>query len=151
MHPHLRAILEPLAAPNRSPDDLAFPDPETGAMRPEFDNDDRVWGLRAVATKAKVRKLRMPWHALRHSHATALAAAGASLAEIQQALGQASLEMARRYTEIAAEAVQRRVAALPALGPVSPSKVTPIRKPKPRPPQETTEAPVNPRSAPRPR
>jgi integrase len=130
LHPHLRAILEALAAPDRAPEALVFPDPVTGEMRPEFDHEDRVWGLRRVAKEAKVRRLKMPWHALRHSHGTALAAAGANLGEIQAALGQSSLEMAKRYTEISADAVAKRVAALPALGPVTPSKVATLHRPK---------------------
>jgi hypothetical protein len=77
-----------------------------------------------------VRKLKAPWHAFRHSHATALAAKGATPGEIQQALGQSSIEMAMRYTEIAAKAVAKRVASLPALGPVAPSNVIPLHPPK---------------------
>ena len=133
LHSHLRAILEPLAAPERPASAIVFPDPETGAMRKKYDHE--LWGLPALAKVARVRALKMPWHAFRHSHATGLAAKGATPGEIQKALGQASIEMAMRYTEISAKQVAKRVAALPALGPVKPgakiTRFTIYRTPRP--------------------
>jgi integrase len=112
VHPHLDAILRAHRPEEPSSDALVFPD-DTGKMRDEFD----TWGLRELAELAKVRRFRYPWHSLRHSNATALAASGASLTEIRDALGQSTLQMAANYSHLAAEHVKKRVMALPRLGP----------------------------------
>lgn len=121
VHPHLAAVLAPLLA-GRKPGELVFPD-RHGGMRDPYSKRNRNWGLDAVLKLAEVKKPLRPWHSFRHAHGTALAASGAGLAEIQEALGQSSLEMARRYTRVAAEKVRERIFALPTIGPVAPSKV----------------------------
>jgi hypothetical protein len=60
---------------------------------------------------------------MRHTHATNLAINGAGLERVQQALGQATLQLARRYAHLAAEHVRADVAKLPSLGPVRPAAV----------------------------
>jgi integrase len=124
IHPHLGAILAELAPEDRAAaaDLLVFPDAD-GKMRRSHDSKRGCWGMHDVIKQAKVRRLKMPIHAFRHSHGSALAAGGANLKAIQLALGQSTLQMAARYTEIAAEQVREHVAKLPALGPVAPSKV----------------------------
>ena len=117
VHPHLATILAPLVA-GRAPTELVFPGPG-GKMRDEFD----LWGLDELLELAGIKQPLRPWHAFRHAHGTALAASGAGLAEIQEALGQSSLEMARRYTRVAAEKVRERIFALPTVGPAAPTKV----------------------------
>lgn len=121
VHPHLAAILAPLLS-GRKPGELVFPD-KRGQMRDRYAKRNRNWGLDKVLKLAEVKKPRRPWHSFRHAHGTALAASGAGLAEIQEALGQSSLEMARRYTRVAAEKVRERIFALPTVGPVAPTNV----------------------------
>jgi integrase len=110
-HPRLLAILKAHHDEQtpESPEALVFPDPRTGKMRDEFD----LWGLDKLIELAEVRRFERPWHSFRHACGTSLAATGASLAEIQAALGQTTLEMARRYVKVANEQVRRRVRALP--------------------------------------
>jgi integrase len=114
IHPHLDAILRAHieAQGERETTALVFPD-AGGKMRDPFD----LWGLDELITAAEVRRFKRPWHSFRHSHGTSLAASGASLPEIQEALGQSSMEMARRYVKVAGEQVRKRVMALPSLGP----------------------------------
>lgn len=130
LHAHLVAILAALQQRTGGEgEQLVFPAPPTrkkrrtkpdapnGWMRDKFD----LWGLdKAIAAK-KVRRFRNPWHAFRHTHATGLAAGGAGLTAIRDALGQATLHMAANYTHLAAEHVRQHVAKLPALGPTSPT------------------------------
>lgn len=115
LHPHLLIILTAHleAQGDRPGDSLVFP-AEDDRMRDEFD----LWGLGELVTAAKARRFKRPWHSFRHSFGTNLAASGASLAEVQEALGQQSLEMARRYVKVAGESIKKRVQALPNLGPV---------------------------------
>jgi integrase len=119
INPHLDAILRAFRPAEVAAADLVFPDPATGRMRDKFD----TWGLRAIVDSAKARRFRNPWHSFRHAQATSLAASGASLTEIRDALGQSTLQMAANYSHLAAESVKKRIAALPSLGPVAPSKV----------------------------
>jgi integrase len=120
IHPHLDAILRAHRPAGDVPADaLVFPNPSTGSMRDKFDS----WGIRELAKLAKVRRFRQPWHSMRHAQATSLAASGASLAEIRDALGQSTLQMAANYAHLAATAVKGRINALPTLGPVAPSKL----------------------------
>lgn len=113
VHPHLGAILRALKADDERGDDaLVFP-AANGLMRDKFD----LWGLDDVLAGAKVRRFTNPWHAFRHSHATTLAARGANLIEIRDALGQKTLHMAAVYTHIASEQLRKRIDSLPTLGP----------------------------------
>lgn len=113
VHPTLGAILRAHRPKEPGAADLVFPDPKTGGMRDKFD----TWGLRELATKAKVRRFKSPWHSFRHAQATELAAQGASLTEIRDALGQSTLQMAANYSHLSAASVKARVHSLPALGP----------------------------------
>jgi hypothetical protein len=56
-------------------------------MRDKYDD----WCLREIADLAKVRRFPRRWHSFRHSHGTALGAAGHGLQVIQAALGQKTL------------------------------------------------------------
>jgi integrase len=120
MHPHLLVIMKAhLESQGDLPGTaLVFPDPTTGSMRPLHDSKRGCWGMRDLAATAGARRFRYPRHAIRHTAGSALAAVGASLPEIQAALGQSSLEMARRYTHIANAAVKQRVQSIAAYGPV---------------------------------
>lgn len=114
---------------DRPADALVFPD-ANGRMRDPYD----LWGLDELIKLANVRRFLRPWHSFRHAFGTSLAANGAGLAEIRDALGQSSLQMASLYAKTAAAQVRDRVRALPALGPSVPPTpapappVTPIHK-----------------------
>jgi len=110
LHAQLRAILEPLA--QEDPEALVFPDPRTGKMRPEHDHKHGCWGIRPLAKRAKVPRLRNPWHGFRKSHATALEEAGATPSDIMRALGQSSIEVAMRYANASPKRAAERVAAI---------------------------------------
>lgn len=115
-HERLTAILRAhyVQQAPEAPDALVFPDKD-GKMRREFDDD--LWGLDKLIELAEVRRFKRPWHSFRHWAGTALAASGASLPEVQQFLGQTTLEMARRYVKTANAQVKKRVRAMPTLGP----------------------------------
>lgn len=123
LNPHLRDILGPLA----SADDAALVFPRAdGAMRPKYDSKHGCWGIRDLATRAKVRKLKQPWHSFRASHATALEEQGATPSDIMRALGQSSIGVAMHYAQASSKRAAERVAAIPAIGPAKASNVTPI-------------------------
>jgi integrase len=114
-NPHLLAVMKEHYAKQGRPsgDALVFPNPKNGLMRPKHDAPGECWGLREVVELAKARRFPRPWHSFRHTYATELGAAGASLQVIQEALGQKTLEMARRYTKVAAKQVKAAVRTLP--------------------------------------
>lgn len=116
LHGQLRAILEPMANDDSSA--LVFPDPRTGAMRPEHDAKNGVWGIRPLAKRANVPRLRNPWHGFRKSHATALEEAGATPSDIMRALGQSSIEVAMRYANASPRRAAERVATIKPVRPI---------------------------------
>lgn len=123
LNPHLRDILGPLA----SADDTALVFPRVdGTMLPKYDSKNGCWGIRPLAVRAKVRKLKQPWHSFRASHATALEEQGATPSDIMRALGQSSIGVAMHYANASPKRAAERVAAIPAIGPVKASNVTPI-------------------------
>lgn len=113
MHAQLEALLLAHRGDvEHDPESLIFPTVR-GCMRSKFKN----WGLDEAIVGAKVRCFRMPWHSFRHSHATTLAATGASSSNIRDALGQATTHMAEKYIHLAAEHVRAHVDKMPSLGP----------------------------------
>lgn len=67
LHPHMEAILRPLVE-GRGADDLVFPDPTTGRMRPDHDAHKGCWGLRELAELAQVRRFDHPFDSFGHAH-----------------------------------------------------------------------------------
>jgi site-specific recombinase XerD len=84
---------------------------ERGSERLVFDNTNRRKHWEAARLRAGIEDLR--WHDCRHSFATKLGWAGATLQVIQHALGHSKIETTERYAHTVAKNVADAVRALP--------------------------------------
>lgn len=81
-----------------SPDGLVLP---RGLTESRMANPDAMCGLPRLMQQAGIRKLRHPWHALRHTFASHFVMSGGSILALSKILGHADVKVSMIYAHLA--------------------------------------------------
>lgn len=110
-------------------EDLVFPVLARGELRMGDSGD--ILGLDQLLLKVRTAAVAHPWHLLRHSYATHLAATCKDPLIVQRMLGHSSLRMTQKYMKPIAGHIAEQTARL-SFSPRVPATVTPIHSPRAR-------------------